>query len=312
MTAVASRGRQPKSDRLPGLSCSALYPCPYALYQVHSGKIVSEELTPQQLLNMDDGWDQEEQSIKRLKEILEIKVNDRQAHITVGRSSIPGHIDGTVILGGKKRLWEHKAWGNSGFDWFVAKGIDARPGEKAQINAYMLGMGLDECIFFVKRKENNDYYDPVIKLDKDYILPIIEWADKIRLEGWIPEPKLTNWCAHCGLDCFGEVIDFSWIKEATAPEIAEKWKQGKKLVDVGGMLMEEARTFFVGSKDGNIKGIMGDESCLIVSGLKILKIVSHRFDIKRELVLKEFGSEALMKIGEEKEITSYRFMEVEE
>jgi hypothetical protein len=311
MTAVQAKGRRPRPDRVPGLSCSSLFPCPYALYKVHTGSTWEEELTPQQLLNLEDGWFQEEQSIQILKEYTGIEVKDRQAHITVGRSNISGHIDGTVYQD-KKRLWEHKAWGSSRFDWFISKGIDAFPGEKAQVNAYMLGMGLDECVFFVKRKETNDYCSPIIPLDKDYILPIINWADKIRLDGWIPEPQLTSMCAHCGLNCFGEVVDFSWIKEAKAPEMAEKWKQGKKFMDVGGMLMEEARTFFVGSRDGNIKGIIGDESLLLIDGLKIMKIISHRFDIKKELVLKEFGPEGLVKVGEEKEVTSYRITEEEE
>ena len=309
-TAVASKGRRPRPDRIPGISCSSLFPCPYFLYKVHTGVTWEQGLTPQQLLNLEDGWTQEEESIRLLKEYTGIEVKDRQARVTVGRSSIPGHIDGTVFEG-KKRLWEHKAWSSSRFDWFVSRGIDEFPGEKAQVNAYMLGMGLSECVFFVKKKESNDYYSPIVPLDKDYILPIIDWADKIRLEGWIPEPKLSKECAHCGIKCFGQVIDLSWIKDAKAPEMAEKWRQGKKLIDVGGMLMEEARTFFVGSRDGNIKGLLGDEYLLMVEGLKIMKIISHRFDIRKELVLKEFGPEGLVKVGEEKDVVQYRITEVE-
>ena len=312
LTTISSRGRQPRPDKVPGISCSSLFPCPYFLYQVHTGKTWKQELTPQQLLQLEDGWDQEEQSIRRLKEIVGVEVKDRQKHITVGRSNIPGHIDGTVTFNNKKRLWEHKAWSSNTFDWFVSKGIEFRPGEKAQINSYMLGMGLDECIFFIKRKESNDYFDTIVKLDKDYILPIIEWADKIRLDGWKPEPQLTKWCGYCRLDCFGQVVDFSWIKEKSSSEMAEKWKQGKRLSDVGGMLIEEARTFFIGSKDKKIKGLIGDESILLVDGLKIMKIISHRFDIRKELVIKEFGPEALYKVGEEKDITTYRITEVEE
>lgn len=307
--AVASKSREPRTPRSPGISCSALFPCPYHLYKVHVGGEGREAPTPQQLLNMDDGWDQEEQSVRRLRDIAGVEIKERQATVTVGRSSIPGHIDGTVFSE-KKRLWEHKAWASSAFDWFASRGIESRPGEKTQVNAYMLGKGLDECVFFVKRKENNDYYSPTVYLNKGFILPIIEWADRIRLDGWIPEPKLTKLCAYCGLNCFGVVLDLSWIKEAQAPDMAEKWKQGDKLVKVGDMLKEEARTFFVGSKDGKIEGLIEDKFLLRVEGLKIMKIISHGFDIKKELVLKEFGPEGLTKVGEEKEVTSYRIMEV--
>lgn len=311
MTAVEARGIKVREDRLPGLSCSTLFPCPYGMYLIQTGRAPEEHLTGRQILQLEDGVDQEEQSVQRLKEILGIVVKNRQAGVSVGKSKIPGKIDGEVTLD-ITRIWEHKAWGNSRYDWFLTNGIGAFPGEKAQVNAYMLGRGLDECIFFVKRKENNDYYDPIVKLDKDYILPIIEWADKIRLDGWIPEPKLSEYCAYCGIKCFGEVIDFSWIKEAKASEMADKWRKGDKYVKVGDMLKEEARTYFVGSRDGTVKGIMGDEKLLVVEGLKIQRIIQHRFDVSKERVLEEFGVEGLWKVGEENDVTSYRIIPTEE
>lgn len=310
-TAVEARGNIPQPDRAPGLSCSALFPCPYFLYVVQTGQVQKEELSAQQLLNMSDGWDQEEQSVRRLKEILGIIVKNRQARVTVGRSNIPGKIDGEVEFG-TRYLWEHKAWASNRFDWFVTRGIDAYPGEKTQINAYMLGRGLTECIFYVKRKENNDYHDPVVKLDKSFIVPIIEWADKIRIEKWTPEPKLCEYCSHCGIKCFGEVIDFSWIKEAKASEMADKWRKGKKLTDVGNFLIDEARTYFVGDKKRTIKGLIGEEDLLLVEGLKVQRIIQHRFDIRKERVLEEFGTAGLMKVGEENNVVQYKITDMED
>jgi len=315
-TAVEARGNVPQPDRQPGLSCSALFPCPYFMYRAQRGEVRQEKLTGQQLLNMSDGWTQEDQSVSRLREI-GIIIKNRQARVTVGKSSIPGKIDGEVELD-TRYLWEHKAWGSSRFDWFVMKGIEAYPGEKTQINAYMLGRGLAEGILYIKRKDNNDYYDVVVKLDKDFILPILEWADKIRLEGWTPEPKLCDYCAHCGLKCFGEVIDFSWITTADAPEMVEKWKQGDKYEKVGSMLKEEARTFFTGQvKVGGkwtkeYEGLIGDKDLLIVEGLKIKKIIQHRFDVTKERVLREFGPEGLVRVGEENDVVQYRISETEE
>ncbi len=306
--------REEKPDRAPGISCSSLFPCPYRLYKVHVGEVWDEELTAQQVLNMEDGWDQEEQSIKRLRKA-NIGINDRQTSILVGKSNIPGHIDGTVTLGKVKRLWEHKAWNASAFGWFISRGITYRPGEKAQINAYMWGMGLDECIFMVKNKDNNDYHDSTIPYEKGFILPIIEWADKIRLEGWVPEPKLCKYCAYCYTKCFGEVIDFSWIKEAKAPEMAKRWRDGYKLTSVGEVYMQEARTFFTGQvleKSRQVKkfpGLIGDDEFLLVEGLKIKKTVQHRFDISKARVIQEFGPEGLMKVGKENDIDTYRIQE---
>lgn len=307
--------RTQKPDRVPGITCSQLFPCPYKLYKAHIGEVWEQEVTPQQELNMEDGWDQEEQSVRRLKEKAGITIDDRQASVIVGKSKIPGHIDGTVTLNSKKRLWEHKAWNESSFGWFVSRGIEYRPGEKAQINSYMLGMGLDECIFFLKQKNNNDYFDAIIPYEEKFILPIIEWADKIRLEGWVPEPILCKHCAHCYLDCFGQVVDFSWIKEAKAPEMVKKWRDGYQLSSVGEMYMQEARTFFTGQvleKGKQVKkfpGLIGDEELLLVEGLKIRKIPMHRFDVSKQAIIEEFGAEALIKVGVEKDIITYRIGE---
>ena len=305
----ASTKREARPDRIPGITCSALFPCPYRLYKVHIGEPWEEEWDARQILNAQDGWFQEEQSIQLLKEA-GIRIGDRQAHVDVGGSHIPGHIDGTVTLGGKKRLWEHKAWSESSFDWFVSRGIDYYPGQKAQVNAYMLGMELDECILFLKRKDNNDYFDAIIPLERGFILPIIEWADKIRLEGWVPEPKLCKYCAHCSTRCFGHIVDFSWIKEAKAPEMAEKWRQGDKLTKVGEMMKDEARLYFVGSIKEGVEGLIGTQDVLLVEGLKIMKVIQHRLDISRAAIIREFGPEALIRVGVERDVVTYRIGEV--
>jgi len=316
-TAVEARGRVPQPDRQPGLSCSALFPCPYKMYLVHIGKTWEEPLTAQQLLNLEDGWDQEEQSVRRLKEKLGVTVKNRQAVVSVGKSSIPGKIDGEVDLD-EKYLWEHKAWNTSRYSWFVANGINAYPGEKAQSNAYMLGRGLEKCIFWVKEKDDNDYTDILVKLEKEFILPIIEWADKIRLDGWVPQPELCKVCSQCGVKCFGEVIDFSWIETASAPEMAEKWRTGDKYTKIGEMLIDEARLYFLGEvkeKERRVKkfeGLIGDKDTLLVEGLKCRKITPHRFTVSKADVLKVFGPEGLMKVGREDSTPYYKITNMEE
>lgn len=311
--AHAGSSKESKGDRLPGLSCSQLFPCPYYLLKVHLGEALRETPDPRQLLNMADGWDQEEQSVKRLAKA-GVRIENRQAKVLVGKSQVPGSIDGTYTISNKMRLWEHKAWDDEYFYLFTRRGLDGFPGQKAQVNAYMLGSNLTEVDFFIKCKRNNDYFDKVYPLDEEFIGPIIDWCDKIRLEGWIPEPVECKWCTHCGIGCFGAVLDFSWMGTAKAEDIAEKWKQGDKYVKVGEMLKEEARTYFVGKKDkyGNtlVEGIMGDRELLLVEDLEIRKVIQNRFDVNKGRVLEVFGAEGLMQVGEEKEIVTYRFREV--
>ena len=305
--------REPRGDRVPGLSISQLFPCPYRLYKTNTGEVWAEEMDPRQILNAEDGWNQEQQSVERLAKA-GIKIEERQKFTSIGKSGVPGHIDGTFILNGKKRLWEHKAWGNENFSLLTARGLEVFPGAKAQINGYMLGMGLDECSFFVKRKENNDYFDPLVHIDEEFILQIVEWCDRIRLERWEPKPELTKWCSYCGLGCFGPVIDFSWIKDAKADEMVEKWKKGKAFRDMGDMLIDEARTYFVGKKDKYdnilVEGIIGDRDLLMVSDLEIKRIIQHRADVDRQKVLQELGPDGLMRVLVEKRVVAYRIREV--
>ncbi len=307
--------REPQFDRIPALSVSGLHPCPYRMYKTHIGEMFSEEITPQQILNMDDGWTAEEQAVKRLAKA-GIIVRNREPderRVKIGKTDIPGSFDGTIDLDIQSYLWEFKAMNRDRFSEFQRWGISHFIGYKAQYNGYLVGANLRKCIFQVKNKDNNDYYDTVEELDEDFIYPIIEDADKVR-NGWIPEPKECGWCVGCGLGCFGEALDFSWITNAKAPEIVEKWKHGKIMKAAGELAMEEAKAFFVGvrDKEGNVivQGLIGDKEVLFIEDLKIQKIIQHRVDIKRDRILKEFGPEGLLKVADFNEIEFYRIMEV--
>lgn len=290
-----------KRVRPSGITCSQLFPCPYRLYKIHIGDRWVE-LQPSDVLRMEDGWYQEEQTVQLLKRA-GIIVKNRQQPISVGKSNIPGHIDGTIELLKKIRLWEHKAMGEDRFWLFKNRGLDAFPNYKAQIHSYMLGMELDEAIAYAKWKDSCDPFDIVVPLDKDFILPIIEWADKIRLENWVPEPVECEYCSRCGVDCFGQIIDLSRIKQVTAEEMVEKWRKGKQFQNVGKMLEDDARVYFIEQ--------LGDKDVLIVGEeLKVSRIMQHRFTLSKQLVIQEFGPEGLIKVGEHKDITVYQVREI--
>lgn len=300
-----------------GISCSGLYPCPYRLYLVHTGEYSRRKggFTPQQLLNMDDGWYQEQQSVERLKKA-GVNIIDRQGKVLIGKSHVPGSYDGAFILNDIKYLWEHKAYDqNSEAVQFIQMwGMDKLPSQKAQTNAYMLGAGLEWCDFFIKVKNNNTYIDLPYQIDKPFIDEIVDWCDKIRLERWKPEPKKCKWCSMCGLDCFGDESDFSWISTASDTEAVDKWIKGKQFVDIGKMMQEEADAVLIGirDKEGKFvqKGLIGDKDVLVLPGLQISKTIAHRFDIDKSLILEEFGPDGLIKVGREHEVVSYRHKEL--
>jgi hypothetical protein len=309
LEAAAPVKREVRSDRQPGISMSSLFPCPYRLYKVHIGQYWGEDITPQQYYNMADGWDQEEQSVKRLAKA-GVKVIDRQKKVKVGRSGVPGTMDGAVVVNGIRYVWEHKAYDDKSESLWEMRtlGFDGMPSQKAQTNGYMLGDGSEHACFFVKVKNNNTYEDRRIGIDLSFIKQIVSWCDSIRLDNWVPVPQRRKWCSQCNVGCFDPVLDFSKLGVAHAPEMAERWLQGDKLEKVGEMMKKEARAFFVGSEKDEIEGIIGDRDSLIVDDLiEIKKIVSRRFDVSKQKVLEVFGPDGLIKVGENKEITQYRF-----
>lgn len=316
LEAAAPRRRQARPGRS-GISMSSLFPCPYRLRLVHEGRYWPKEQTAQEFYNMSDGWTQEQQSVERLA-AAGVQIIDRQNKIFVGKSMVPGSYDGAFVLGGTKYLWEHKAYDSlaQAVQFLLQWGMDKLPAQRAQTNGYMLGAGLIHCDFFVKVKNNNTYRDIVYGIDRPFIEEIVEWCDKLRLENWKPEPAECKWCSMCGVNCFkaGEKIDLSWIASADESEMVDKWLKGKQFLEIGKMLQEEADRVLIGirNKEGEFlqRGLIGDKDVLILPGLQISKIASHRFDVDKSLILKEFGPEGLIKVSREHEVVSYRHKEL--
>ncbi len=308
-----------KAGRPQGLSVSQLYPCPYRLYLVQTDSLYKEEPTPQQSVNMGDGWYAESETVELMAKA-GLKVYDRQGRVKIGRSSIPGSYDGKIDFKGESYLWEHKAWNDEAFDSFVRNGLDNRPGEWCQVNGYMFGADLKKVDFWVKKKQTNDYHDKVFELDLEFLKQVLEWADEVRLGGWIPKPEECKWCSSCGVGCFpSPKLDFTQIGSFTNAEMVESWKKGYAMSKAGEYLMDTVRSYLVGKKDKYgtqlVEGIIKDEELFYLDGgesgkLEVKKIVAHRFDINKGKVLELFGPEGLMSVGEEKEIPQYRIREV--
>ncbi len=305
--------RKDRPGRDPGISMSGLFPCAYRMYKDHIGEVWNEKLEAQQVLNMEDGLYQENQAVDRLRRA-DIKIYFRKKLVTVGMSKIQGEPDGKFQLRDIEYLWEFKAMNWNRFSEFTRWGLRTFPNYKAQVQGYLLGTELDRACIQAKHKDSNNYHDIIEQLDKDFILPIIKWCDRIKLDEWIPEPVQCKYCAYCGVDCFGKALDLSWMESVDELEMAQKWIKGKLFKDGGEAMIEEARDFFIGVRDkyGNWiqRGLIGDRDQLSASGLEIKKIVQHRLDIDKGKLIEEFGVEGLMKVSKESTIDQYRIREL--
>lgn len=313
LEAYAPKKRTARPGRS-GISMSSLFPCPYRLRLVHEGTYYGAgDITAQEFWNMEDGADQESQSVRRLA-AARVLIENRQRKVFIGKSMVPGMYDGDFTLNGKRYLWEHKAYDSlaQAVQFLQQWGMDKLPAQKAQTNGYMLGGGLEWCDFFVKIKNNNTYIDVAYQIDRPFIEEIAGWCDDIRIKDWKPEPKECEWCSMCGVNCF-DTVDMSWMATASEAEMVEKWIKGKQFIGIGKMMQEEADSVFLGVKDkqGNViqKGLIGDKEVLVLPGLEIRKSVQHRFEVSKDDVLREFGPEGLIKVGQEHTIIQYRHKE---
>jgi hypothetical protein len=106
----------------------------------------------------------------------------------------------------------------------------------------------------------------------------------------------------------------AWLAKVSAPEMEEKFIKGKQYQMVGESMQEEARAYFLGTKDkdGNvvIPGVIGDKDLLLTDRLEIKKIVVNRADVNKSKLLAEYGQEAFEKVLDYKEIIQYRIKEI--
>ncbi len=311
LDAYAPHYEKSREPHAPGISMSGLFPCPYWLWLVHTEQAYQREWTSQQIWNLDDGHDQEDQSVRRL-EAAGVHIQNRQRTVYIGKSKVPGHYDGDFTLFGRNWLWEHKAYDSQSdaVQFLRMWGMDKLPSQRAQTNAYMLGGGLEWCNFFVKVKNNNTYIDEPYSIDRPFIDEIVEWCDRIRLDNWTPEKKPCEWCSMCRASCFGDIIDSTWVQTASETDAVDKWIQGKQFVNIGSMMQEEADVVLIGirAKDGHFiqKGLIGDKDVLLLPGMVIKKTVSHRLNMDKSLILQHFGPEGLIKVGRNSISVSYR------
>lgn len=120
---------------------------------------------------------------------------------------IAGHADGVCIglpESSAPHLAEYKTANSKRFKSFAEKGCEATEIKYwVQCHIYMLKLGLEDCLFMVLNKDNQDLYFERIKLDKKLAEMYLERGQEIVEAVEAPERKYSKstdfrcrWCDH--------------------------------------------------------------------------------------------------------------------
>lgn len=124
-----------------------------------------------------------------------IVVTDDQKYVGFG-SHVSGSIDGIATglpQSSKPHLVEFKTHGLKSFNELVAKGVqESKPQHYAQMQTYMLGLGLDRALYGAVCKDDDRLHFERVKLDKDFALKVIERAKRIATAERLPDPISTR------------------------------------------------------------------------------------------------------------------------
>ena len=183
--------------------------CKRYLWYKHRG--YDEEPIPGQTLRLFElGNILEDHIAKDLTDIGAI-VSDRQRQVefTMNGITLTGSIDGIVnglVESSQPHLWECKTINEKGYQKLLKCGYeDYNEQYKAQIHAYMLGLGLKRVFVTVYNKNTSQIYSERIALNKDWIIDkLADVFDAIGMET-LPDRSCPSvdwyeakWC------CFNE------------------------------------------------------------------------------------------------------------
>jgi len=162
------------------------------------------------LLLFSRGNNEEDQVIKNLK-LIGCAINERQNRVDFG-SFVSGSCDG-IITGGlpgyekHKLVLEIKTYNKKSFDDLVKKGVAlAKEQHFVQMQAYMLGLGIEKALYYAVCKDDDRIYTEIVKLDHALAEKYVERGKKIALSDYMPEPLSADpsWyqCKMCNFHQF--------------------------------------------------------------------------------------------------------------
>lgn len=150
-----------------------------------------EKFTGQKLRLFKRGHDEEAKVISELRAAgLDIRnTGNNQLKIDFG-CNVSGEIDGVIYENKKKtKIIEIKTHSYKSFNDLVNHGVKkSKPIHFAQIQAYMLGSNINECVYIAVNKNDDSIYQENIILDKNFAENIVLRAKKIAMAERMPEP----------------------------------------------------------------------------------------------------------------------------
>lgn len=308
---LAGYGSKPRRKVTVGLTVTGLSPCEYETY-INYKKLDLSKYGALELMRMEDGHSQEAECLRCIWKagFKTWYTLSNQLTVMVGKADILGHPDGLIGVGGRVDLLEIKAMSLDRFTHFTQKGLDRFPRIRTQVQGYMESgkledQGVSGTWVYAKHKDSCRPHDVYEEKNPDFIRPIIEVADAIILEGYVPGKVKSDYCAGCyhSTFCWGEILlDLSRIKETSLPEAVRKWKEGKWHRAYGSIMNEEARAVF--------EEELGEDDLLLVEDLRVKKIHASRTEIDIEKFVELFGAHRLPEVMVERPYEQVRISEV--
>ena len=156
------------------------------------------------------GHNEEDTVIADLK-LIGCAINERQNRVDFG-SFVSGSCDGIITSGlpgyeKHKLVLEVKTHSKKSFDELIKKGVAlAKEQHYVQMQAYMLGLGIEKALYYAVCKDDDRIHTEVIKLDHALATKYVERGKKIALSDYMPEPLSADpsWyqCKMCNFHQF--------------------------------------------------------------------------------------------------------------
>lgn len=140
-----------------------------------------------------------------------ISVRDQQKRVDFG-AHVGGSLDGIIHSGvpeapKKRHIAEFKTHSKKSFDEVSRDGVEkAKPMHWAQMQAYMLGAGIDRALYVAVCKDDDRLYTERVRLNVEAAQQIVARGQRIALSDRMPEPVSADpsWyqCKFCPAHSF--------------------------------------------------------------------------------------------------------------
>jgi len=122
---------------------------------------------------------------------------DPQKRVSFG-CNVSGSLDGIITSGvpeapEKRHILEMKTHSKKSFDDLLKHGVEkSKPMHYAQMQVYMLGIGIDRALYVSICKDDDRIYTERVKLNKDYATKKVERSKRIAMSDTMPPPISTR------------------------------------------------------------------------------------------------------------------------